>query len=404
MILSPRLRVAGLLRAAVPGGQYFWGFFVVAAACCSCSAALAGVPRLHGDQGRLAPDAADGDRRGAADQGDVSRRARGDRRRGALMRPLRGRRRRSARRSRPTAASSAHSLERLRGEVAQLTDWRSPARGAPASRSHRRRRRGLRHRRRHRRRDRPVPPQEVRSARRGSYGFPAASSSVAAPRSVMCQEAHLPTASWPRTTNPRPDGPHDPRTEPLVLRLGDEVAAALARGGAVVALESTIIAHGLPRPDNLEVAAQLEDAVRAAGAVPATIAVLDGEPSSASTRGAGAVVGGGGRRQVRRRATSPLGRRDAARRGDDGRRDRAPRRAGRHPRVRHRRARRRAPRRRDSVGRVGRPRRRSRGCAIVRRVRGREVDPRRPRDARAAGDAERDRARATAPTRSPAST
>ena len=61
-------------------------------------------------------------------------------------------------------------------------------------------------------------------------------------------------------------------------QLGEEVAAALARGAAVVALESTIIAHGLPRPRNLEVAGRLEDAVRAAGAVPATIAVLDGVP------------------------------------------------------------------------------------------------------------------------------
>jgi pseudouridylate synthase len=45
----------------------------------------------------------------------------------------------------------------------------------------------------------------------------------------------------------------------------------------VVALESTIIAHGLPRPRNLEVARELEAAVRVAGAVPATIAILDGE-------------------------------------------------------------------------------------------------------------------------------
>jgi pseudouridylate synthase len=60
--------------------------------------------------------------------------------------------------------------------------------------------------------------------------------------------------------------------------LSPEVAQALGRGGAVVALESTIIAHGLPRPRNLEVARSLEAAVRAAGAVPATIAVLDGEP------------------------------------------------------------------------------------------------------------------------------
>ena len=56
-----------------------------------------------------------------------------------------------------------------------------------------------------------------------------------------------------------------------------EVAEALERGGAVVALESTIISHGLPRPRNLEVAREVESVVRAAGAVPATIAVVDGE-------------------------------------------------------------------------------------------------------------------------------
>ena len=55
-----------------------------------------------------------------------------------------------------------------------------------------------------------------------------------------------------------------------------EVASALATGGAVVALESTIISHGLPRPDNLRIAGEIETAVRDAGAVPATIAVLDG--------------------------------------------------------------------------------------------------------------------------------
>jgi pseudouridine-5'-phosphate glycosidase len=59
--------------------------------------------------------------------------------------------------------------------------------------------------------------------------------------------------------------------------VSEAVREALAAGGSVVALESTIIAHGLPRPRNLEVARQLEADVRAAGAVPATIAVLDGE-------------------------------------------------------------------------------------------------------------------------------
>ena len=55
-----------------------------------------------------------------------------------------------------------------------------------------------------------------------------------------------------------------------------EVADALAAGHAVVALESTIISHGLPQPDNLVVAREVEDAVRRGGAVPATIAVVDG--------------------------------------------------------------------------------------------------------------------------------
>ena len=47
-------------------------------------------------------------------------------------------------------------------------------------------------------------------------------------------------------------------------------------GRAVVALESTILAHGLPRGDNRTIADRIEGRVRAAGAVPATIAVLDG--------------------------------------------------------------------------------------------------------------------------------
>jgi pseudouridine-5'-phosphate glycosidase len=55
-----------------------------------------------------------------------------------------------------------------------------------------------------------------------------------------------------------------------------EVADALATGKPIVALESTIISHGLPRPSNLTVAREVEDIVRSRGAVPATIAVLDG--------------------------------------------------------------------------------------------------------------------------------
>ena len=57
-----------------------------------------------------------------------------------------------------------------------------------------------------------------------------------------------------------------------------EVSAALAAGRPVVALESTIISHGLPRPRNHEAAIEFEDILRSAGVTPATIAVLDGVP------------------------------------------------------------------------------------------------------------------------------
>lgn len=62
----------------------------------------------------------------------------------------------------------------------------------------------------------------------------------------------------------------------MTIVVAAEVEDALRRGGPVVALESTIISHGLPRPDNLEVARQVEQAVRSAGAVPATVAIVDG--------------------------------------------------------------------------------------------------------------------------------
>ena len=62
------------------------------------------------------------------------------------------------------------------------------------------------------------------------------------------------------------------------MRVHPEVADALAAGRAVGALESTIISHGLPRPDNLRIAREIEESVRAGGAVPATVAIIDGEP------------------------------------------------------------------------------------------------------------------------------
>ncbi|MET8485244.1 pseudouridine-5'-phosphate glycosidase [Streptomyces tendae] len=63
-----------------------------------------------------------------------------------------------------------------------------------------------------------------------------------------------------------------------MLVVSEEVREAMDTRRPVVALESTIIAHGLPRPRNLLVARELEEAVRREGAIPATIAVLDGRP------------------------------------------------------------------------------------------------------------------------------
>jgi len=60
------------------------------------------------------------------------------------------------------------------------------------------------------------------------------------------------------------------------LEIHPEVKETLARGGAVVALESTIISHGLPSPRNVVVAAQIEQNVRDGGAIPATIAIIGG--------------------------------------------------------------------------------------------------------------------------------
>ncbi|MEU2433393.1 pseudouridine-5'-phosphate glycosidase [Streptomyces sp. NPDC007861] len=89
------------------------------------------------------------------------------------------------------------------------------------------------------------------------------------------------------------------------LLLSEEVREALETRRPVVALESTIIAHGLPRPRNLAVAEELESLVRNGGAVPATIAVLDGRAHVGLDKG-----------QLERVATGPdvrkLGHRDLA--------------------------------------------------------------------------------------------
>ena len=63
-----------------------------------------------------------------------------------------------------------------------------------------------------------------------------------------------------------------------ILEVRGEVAEALGGGGAVVALESTLISHGLPRPDNLRLALEAEATVREEGAIPATVGVIGGVP------------------------------------------------------------------------------------------------------------------------------
>ena len=73
-----------------------------------------------------------------------------------------------------------------------------------------------------------------------------------------------------------PLAPALPGSVTELLQFSQEVAAARAEGRPIVALESTIITHGMPFPQNVETARQVEADIRAAGAVPATIAVLDG--------------------------------------------------------------------------------------------------------------------------------
>ena len=68
------------------------------------------------------------------------------------------------------------------------------------------------------------------------------------------------------------------QTPPPAIRVSDEVRAAVDEGRPVLALESTILTHGLPRPRNLEVGLASEQQVRDAGVLPATIGVVDGVP------------------------------------------------------------------------------------------------------------------------------
>lgn len=70
----------------------------------------------------------------------------------------------------------------------------------------------------------------------------------------------------------------------MKIKVAEEVKKALADGKAVVALESTIISHGMPYPQNVETALRVEEEVRKNGAVPATIAIIDGVPTVGCNR------------------------------------------------------------------------------------------------------------------------
>jgi pseudouridine-5'-phosphate glycosidase len=91
------------------------------------------------------------------------------------------------------------------------------------------------------------------------------------------------------------------------VRISPEVVEALEAGAAVVALESTIITHGMPYPSNLETALAVEGVVRASGAVPATVAVLDGRPTVGLDRaGLERLAAGQGVAKASRRDLAPL--------------------------------------------------------------------------------------------------
>src|SRR5512139_538357 len=62
------------------------------------------------------------------------------------------------------------------------------------------------------------------------------------------------------------------------MHIRRDVLQAIRGDGAVVALESTLISHGLPYPENLRIAREMEEAVRTEGSTPATVAILGGEP------------------------------------------------------------------------------------------------------------------------------
>ena len=160
------------------------------------------------------------------------------------------------------------------------------------------------------------------------------------------------------------------------LDIAGEIAEALEAGRPIVALESTIISHGMPWPKNLDTALEVEDVVRRAGAVPATVAIVGG-PAQGGTlprrpRTPRQVRHRGGQSLPARFSPPPRRRRPRGHHSG-GHHDR--RRHGRHQDLRDRRHGRSPPGRRNHLGRLGRPggaRPHRRG----RRLRRRQIHPR----------------------------
>ncbi len=159
------------------------------------------------------------------------------------------------------------------------------------------------------------------------------------------------------------------------LLFSQEVLDARAAGKAIVALESTIISHGMPYPQNVEMAREVEQLIRDGGAVPATIAIIDGRICIGLSPEQLELLAHLARRHegqpprpALRAVAKETGRHHGGRHHDL-------RRTGRHSRVRHRRHRRRAPRRGNQLRYFGRPA--GTGADLGgRRLRRREIDPR----------------------------
>ena len=122
-----------------------------------------------------------------------------------------------------------------------------------------------------------------------------------------------------------------------MLKVAPEVAEALAAGTPVVALESTIISHGMPYPQNVAMAREVEQIVRDGGAVPATIAILNGRPDGRACPTTSSSCSGP-TSDIRKVSVRDIAarRRHRRARGHDGREHDADRGAGRHPGLRHR--------------------------------------------------------------------